>query len=512
VYTIKPQPGEKLPHEVKQRAKVVDELREIGVEPFDPPKFVPTHASTALLESMPPAEDEAACTAMEGETFLIAGRVMSKRRQGKAGFLHVQDRHGRIQGYVKRDDVGEDNYELYKKTYVGDWVGLEGGLMRTKTGETTVSVRKYHLLSKAMRPLPEKWHGLKDKEVRYRQRYLDLASNPDVRDAFVKRSLVMRELRRFFDDMDFLEVENPTLHSIAGGAEARPFVTHHNALGMDFYLRIAHELHLKRLIVGGLDKVYEIGKVFRNEGVSLKHNPEFTLFEAYWAYADYEDWMDTVEKLLRRLAEVARGNARFEYQGREIDLESPWRRVSYDALLQEHAGVSLAEMTTREDALAVAERLGVEHDPAASHGKIIDNVFSGHCEEHLWSPTFVYDYPLALSPLAKRKTGEEHVTARFEGFVARMEVCNAFSELTDPADQRERLEAQHEAKDAGDDEAHSLDEDFVLALEHGMPPTGGIGIGLERLLMILLGVESIRDVILFPHMKPVDGEGPGGEE
>lgn len=499
-------------NEFEQRSKVVAELRADGVDPFDAPKFVPTHTSTQMLEAMPPAEDEAACAAIEGESFRLAGRVMTNRRMGKVGFLHLQDMGGRLQVHIRKDEVGEAVYEQYKRTYVGDWIGVEGGLFRTKTGEITLKARRFSILSKALRPLPEKWKGLTDLEKRYRQRYLDLASNPEVRDRFVRRSMMMRTLRHFLDGMGFLEVENPTLHAIPGGAEARPFVTHHNALGMDFYLRIAHELHLKRLLVGGIERVYEIGKVFRNEGVSTRHNPEFTLVEAYWAYADYEDWMDTVEKLFRELAMVARGGTRFEYQGTEIDLGAPWRRVTYDQALRQHAGVSLDEMRTRDQAVAVARRLGVGFEAGASHGKVIDNVFSHFVEEHLFTPTFVYDYPLALSPLAKRKTGSNLVTARFEGFVARMEMCNAFSELNDPVDQRGRMEEQQAARTAGDDEAAPLDEDFLTALEHGMPPAGGIGIGLERLFMVLLGGDSIRDVILFPHMRPLEGgEGDGDD-
>lgn len=498
--------------EFEQRSRVVAELRDGGVDPYAAPKFVPTHDAQAALAAIPPAEDEAACEAAENGDYRIVGRVVAKRRQGKAGFMHLQDQTGRIQVYVRKDQVGEETYELFKKTYVGDWIGIHGGLFRTRTGETTVKARDYVILCKALRPMPEKFHGLQNRETRYRQRYLDLASDEEVRARFVKRSLMMRTFRSFLDGMGFLEVENPTLHTIPGGAEARPFVTHHNALGMDFYLRIAHELHLKRLLVGGLEKVYEIGKVFRNEGVSTKHNPEFTLLEAYWAHADYHDWMDTVEKLFAELATVAQGSTSIQYQGREIDLGKPWRRVSYDAALQEHAGVSLAELSTKADALAVCKRLDVGVDPASSHGKVIDNLFGAFVEEHLWEPTFVYDYPLALSPLARRKVDDPSLTARFEGFIAHMEVCNAFSELNDPQDQRGRLEEQHAARGEGDDEAHCLDEDFLLALEHGMPPAAGIGIGIERLMMILLGQDSIRDVILFPHMKPLEGEGADGEE
>jgi lysyl-tRNA synthetase class 2 len=476
----------------------------MGVDPYAAPKFVPTYNAQSALAAIPPAEEEAACEKAAKGDFRVAGRVVAKRRQGKAGFMHLEDQSGKIQVYVRRDEIGEETYELFKKTYVGDWIGIQGGIFRTRTGETTLRAREYHLLCKALRPMPEKFHGLQNLETKYRQRYLDLASDREVRDRFVKRSLMMRAIRRFLDGRDFLEVENPTLHSIPGGAEARPFVTHHNALGMDFYLRIAHELHLKRLLVGGLERVYEIGKVFRNEGVSTRHNPEFTLLEAYWAHADYQDWMDAVEELFRELAQVGRGETAFLYKGREIDLGKPWRRVSYDAALQEHAGVSLAELSTKKEALAVCQRLEVPCDPAASHGKVIDTLFGAFVEEHLWEPTFVYDYPLALSPLAKRKSDNPALTARFEGFLANMEVCNAFSELNDPQDQRGRLEEQNAARGEGDDEAHCLDEDFLLALEHGMPPAAGIGIGIERLMMVLLDQESIRDVILFPHMKPLE--------
>lgn len=498
--------------EALQRLQVVAEQREAGRDPWDPPRFVPTHRSQALLDLMPPPEDEAGCEAMKEAAFRVAGRMVSKRRQGKVGFFHLLDDDGRIQAHIRKDVVGEENYELFKAAYVGDWVGVQGWLERTKTGETTVFVREIVPLSKALRPLPEKHKGLQDQEARYRRRYLDLISNDQVRETFRKRSLMMRTVRRFLDDRGFLEVENPTLHTLAGGAEARPFVTHHNQLGQELYLRIAHELHLKRLLVGGFERVYELGKVFRNEGVSPKHNPEFTLLEAYWAHADSSDWMDASQALLRELAVVARGEACFQYKGRTLDLGKPWRRLSYEEGLKQHGGIDFSMLKTREDALETARSKGVGVDPAASHGKIIDTLFSHFVEESLWEPTFVYDYPLPLSPLARRKAGDPFVTQRFEGFVAHMEVCNAFTELIDPVDQRERFEDQAKAREAGDDEAHQVDEDFLLALEHGMPPAGGIGYGLDRLFMILLDADSIRDVVLFPHMRPAEGRDAGEDE
>ncbi len=496
--------------ESAQRRKVAEDLRRRGVDPWDPPRFVPTHSSRELLQLMPPAEDASAVAEAETATFRLAGRMVSKRRQGKVGFFHLQDQSGRLQGHIRKDLVGDDLFELYKDSYVGDWIGIEGGLFRTKTGETTLMVRRYVILSKSLHPLPEKWHGLKDQEVRYRQRYLDLAVNEHVRETFVKRSLLVREIRHFLDERGFLEVENPTLHTLAGGAEARPFVTHHNTLGQDLFLRIAHELHLKRLLVGGLERVYELGKVFRNEGVSPRHNPEFTLLEAYWAHAGHEDWMDTTEVLFRRLAQVARHTNRFPYKGAEIDLGKPWRRLGYDEALRQHAGVSLDDLRTREDAIAQCRRLKVAYEPDQSHGKLIDNLFGHFVDPHLWEPTFIYDYPIPLSPLARRKPGSDFLALRFEGYIARMEVCNSFTELIDPIDQRERLEAQAAAKAGGDEEAHAFDEDFVTALEHAMPPAGGIGFGLDRLFMILLDAESIRDVILFPHMRTVE-EGAGAD-
>lgn len=492
----------KPPNEVEQRRAVIEELRAQGRDPFDAEKFVPTHSLSALGRKMPAEPDEPTLEKLSQETFRVAGRVVSKRGQGKAGFLNLEDQDGRMQAYVRKDSVSAEDFDSFQKTYVGDWVGVEGSLFRTKKGETTVRATCYRILTKAIRPLPEKWHGLRDQETRYRQRYLDLASSLEVRETFKKRSLALRVIRNFLDDRGFLEVENPTLHVLPGGAEARPFVTHHNALGRDFYLRIAHELHLKRLLVGGFERVYEIGKVFRNEGVSTKHNPEFTLLEAYWAYASYEDWMEAVEDLFRMLAETTRNSSIFTYKEKTLDFSKPWRRLSYDEALKTYAGTSLEALSTLEKAQAEASRLGVKHDPKASHGKVIDCIFSDFVEEHLFEPTFIYDYPLALSPLAKRKSGSDDVTLRFEGFVAHMEVCNCFTELTDPDDQRGRLEEQHKAREAGDDEAHCVDEDFLLALEHGMPPAGGIGMGLERILMILLDAESIRDVILFPHMRP----------
>lgn len=502
--------------EFEQRKKVLEELRRRGVDPFDAPKFVPTHHATALLAAYQAAEGQgaAAVAAVEGGTYKVAGRVVLNRRQGKAGFFHLQDQSGRIQVYCRQDGVGEKAYEDYKALYVGDWVGVEGGLMKTKTGETTVAARSFSILSKALRPPPEKFHGLQDKEARYRQRYLDLIANAEVRETFFRRSRIFQVIRRFLDERGFLEVENPTLHTMAGGAEARPFVTHHNALGMDIYLRIAHELHLKRLLVGGFEKVYELGKVFRNEGVSPRHNPEFTLLEAYWAYATHEDWMDLSEQLYREIAMTALGTTLVKYKGKTLDLGKPWRRLTYAEALKTYAkGTDLFALKTREAAVKRANELGVGYEPGASHGKVIDSIFSHFVEEHLFEPIFIYDYPVPLSPLAKRKTGTDFLASRFEGYLAHVEVCNSFTELNDPLDQRARLEDQARARQGGDDEAMPLDEDFLAALEHGMPPSSGIGFGLDRALMIILDQESIRDVILFPHMRPAEGRaGDAGQE
>jgi len=486
------------PDEVAQRRKVIAELREAGIDPFGG-RYECSHSIRQASRLF--AEGEAKGLE-QTETIRLAGRVMAKRGKGKICFGDLLDRSGKMQFYVKRDDLPEGLYTHIKRhLYVGDLMGFEGFVFRTRAGEVTLHVTGFQFLGKALRPLPEKYHGLKDVELRYRQRSLDLIVNEDSREVFFKRFEMMRYLRRFFDERGFYEVEGPVLHTVAGGAAARPFVTHHNALDMGLYLRIALELHLKRLIVGGFEKVFEIGRVFRNEGVSVKHNPEFTMLEAYWAYADYEDMMELTEQMISGLSRRLNGTCVITWEDEEIDLSPPWHRKSFSELLQEHAGVSLADCRDLESTRSVVKTKGLEVAASDSHGRLLDRLFGEFVDPHLKGPIIVKDYPLALSPLAKRISDEPHLTYRFEAFIGGMEVCNAFSELNDPEDQRCRFERQAEEKAAGDDEACDVDEEFLLALEHGMPSCGGIGFGLGRLLMLLGSVPSIRDVILFPHMR-----------
>ncbi len=495
---IMTQPADRI-DEVAQRRAVIAELKEQGVDVFGS-RFQVSHSTSELIRLYDEAEKAGTQSGMPAD-WTFAGRLVARRGHGKAGFGNVQDLAGRLQIYVRKDIIGEEPYALWKKLYLGDMVGLEGQMFRTDKGEISMRVEKLTLLAKAVRPLPEKWHGLQDIETRYRMRHLDLIVNTDARQVFLNRVRMIRVLRNYLDDRGFLEVETPVLHAIYGGASARPFRTHHNALGMDFYLRIALELHLKRLIVGGLEKVYEISRVFRNEGVSVRHNPEFTMFEAYWAYADYQDMMNLVEEVVGQMAMALHGKLQIEYQGQEINLTPPWRRISFRDALKEESGIDILELTTLEKARAVAEEHGVPETDRVSIGKILDSLFSRYVDPKLQQPTIIYDYPLELSPLAKKIPDQPLLTYRFEGFIAGMEICNAFSELNDPEDQRARFEAQVEAGKAGDEEAHPIDEEFLAALEQGMPPTGGIGIGIDRLCMILSNAASVRDVILFPHMR-----------
>lgn len=445
----------------------------------------------------------------------IAGRIVSKRGKGKAGFAHLQDMQGRIQIYVRQDTVGEDNYDWFKLADLGDIVGVEGYIFRTNTGELSVRAEKFVPLTKALRPLPDKFHGLTNVEQRYRQRYLDLISNEESYRRFITRSKIVREIRHYLDSQGYLEVETPVLHTLAGGASARPFVTHHNALDMDLYMRIATELHLKRLVVGGIEKVYEIGRIFRNEGIDTTHNPEFTSIEIYTAYSIYTDCMDLIESMIRTVSQEVLGTTTVNYDGQEIDLGSPWRRVHMVDLIKEHTGVDFWPEMTYEEATALAKEHGVEvndHDHGIGH--IINNFFEEFCEEKLIQPTFVYGHPVEVSPLARKNDQDKRFTDRFELFIVGNEYANAFTELTDPIDQRQRFEAQIAEKDAGNDEAHPLDEDFLEALEYGMPPTGGIGIGIDRLVMLLTDSQTIRDVLLFPTMRPLGGQAleNGGSE
>ena len=439
----------------------------------------------------------------EGKAVSVAGRVMSRRGMGKVSFMDMSDASGRVQLYVAQDGIGDEAYAGLKHWDIGDIVGVEGEVFRTKRGEISVRASSVKLLSKSLLPLPEKFHGLKDTDLRYRQRYVDLIMNPEVREAFVKRSMIIREVRSFLDNRGYLEVETPVLHTQAGGASARPFVTHHNTLDMDMYLRIALELHLKRLIVGGFDKVYEIGRVFRNEGMDTRHNPEFSLLELYEAYTDYHGMMDLTEALIRTVAQKVLGTTTVTYDDVEIDLGKPFARLSMLDAVKQYAGIDFAEIETLEQARALAKEHHIDFEPRHGKGDILNFFFEEYCEDKLVQPTFITGHPVEISPLAKRKPDAPDYTERFELFITRREFANAFSELNDPIDQRSRFEHQAELKAAGDDEASDVDEDFLTALEYGMPPTGGLGIGIDRLVMLLTNSYSIRDVLLFPTMKPM---------
>ena len=494
--------------QIAARRLKLEALREAGVNPFAN-DFRPTHTTGDVRAAFEPLAADALATI--DAPVAIAGRMVAKRDFGKASFLHVQDRDGRLQAYVKRDSLGEDAFARFKHADVGDFVGVVGTPFRTKTNELTLEARELRVLAKALRPLPEKWHGLTDVEARYRQRYLDLIANEEARATFRKRAQLMHFLREFLTARGFIEVETPMMQPIAGGAAARPFVTHHNALDMQLYLRIAPELYLKRLLVGGFDRVFEMNRVFRNEGVSTRHNPEFTLLEFYMAYANYEDLMQLTEELFVGAADAVAGARQVSYLGHTIDLSPPWRRVSipeYVATrcalpLERVRGLDLAVLQPAADTVGGPLRknyLKQYGDGAA--GYMLLDLFEILAEPELIQPTFVYDYPVAVSPLARRSERAPAFVDRFELFIAGQEMANAFSELNDPDDQRGRLEAQLAQKDAGDEEAHAMDEDFLRALEHGMPPAAGEGIGIDRLVMLLTDSPSIRDVILFPHMRP----------
>ncbi|NLG78601.1 MAG: lysine--tRNA ligase [Firmicutes bacterium] len=477
---------------VRVRRQKMEALRAKGINPFGH-RFERTHHARDIVEGF---------ERLEGSTVRVAGRLMAMRTHGKATFADLLDLSGRIQLYAKLDQLGQDAYELFTSLDIGDIVGVEGKVFRTRRGEVTVEIGRFDLLSKSLRPLPEKWHGLADVDLRYRQRYLDLIVNPEVREVFLKRTAIVRAVRAFLDSRGYIEVETSAMHTIPGGATARPFVTHHNALDIDLYLRIALELHLKRLIVGGLEKVYEIGRVFRNEGISTKHNPEFTMLELYEAYADYTDMMNLAEDLIHYVAIQVLGQAKVDYQGNTIDLRPPWPRKTMVEAVRERTGVDFGAIETDEDARTAARRLGVEIDSHATRGKALSEVYEELVEPTLISPVFVTDHPIDISPLAKKREDDPRYTYRFELIIGGREIANAFSELNDPIDQRERFEAQAALRAQGDDEAHRMDEDFLRALEHGMPPTGGMGIGIDRLVMLLTNQSSIRDVILFPTMRP----------
>lgn len=479
---------------VRVRREKLAELQANGHDPFCEVKYDRTHHASQITSDF---------DKFEGATVSVAGRLMSKRGMGKVMFCDLTDLSGKIQLFVKKDMLA-DEYDAFKKLDIGDIIGVKGEVFKTKTGEISIKVSQYTLLSKSLLPLPEKFHGLTDPDLRYRQRYVDLIMNENVKNTFLTRSKIIRSIRTYLDNLGFLEVDTPMLNTIAGGAAARPFITHHNALDIDMYLRIATELHLKRLIVGGLEKVYEMGRQFRNEGMDIKHNPEFTTIEIYQAYADYNDVMDLTENLIRYVAREACGTEQILYQGTEIDL-SHFERLTMIDSIKKYAGVDFNEIKTDEEAQAAAKAKGLEVDPVkCTRGDIIALFFDEFVEDKLVQPTFITDYPVEISPLAKRKPSQPELTERFEIFITGREFGNAFSELNDPIDQRARFKAQVALREAGDDEANMMDEDFLTALEYGMPPTGGLGIGVDRLVMLLTDSYSIRDVLLFPTMKPLD--------
>lgn len=483
------------------RHEKMKELADKGVDPFGQ-KFERTDYSDQIVAEY----DQFSKEELEDKetSVTIAGRLMTKRGKGKAGFAHLKDMNGQIQIYVRQDEIGEDDYEIYTSSDLGDFIGITGKIMKTNTGEVTVRAKEFTHLSKALRPLPDKYHGLTDVEQKYRRRYLDLIANDDSLERFKKRSQIISAVRNHLNDQDYLEVETPFLHNIAGGAAARPFITHHNALNTDLYLRIALELHLKRLIVGGMEKVYEIGRVFRNEGIDATHNPEFTMIEVYTAYQDYWDVMDLTEDLIRTVAQRVNGTAVVEYGDDTIDLESKWARKHMVDLIKEETGVDFWQHMSDEEARAIAKEHNVEVEDYAQFGHVVNEFFETFIEDKLTQPTFVYGHPTEISPLAKKNPEDGRFTDRFELFIAGHEYANAFTELNDPIDQRERFEAQMKERDAGNNEAHELDEDYLESMEYGMPPTGGLGIGIDRLVMLLTDAHTIRDVLLFPTMKDVE--------
>lgn len=470
------------------------ELQEKDRDPFKIVKYDVTHSTEYIISHF---------EEMEGKSVSVAGRLMSKRGMGKASFSDVQDRDGKIQLYVRIDEIGADNYEEFKKFDIGDMVGVKGEVFKTHKGEISIKAGEVTLLSKSLLPLPEKWHGLKDTDLRYRQRYVDLIVNPEVKKTFILRSQIIKEIRKFLDDRGFLEVDTPLLNTIPGGASARPFITHHNTLDIDLYLRIAPELYLKRLIVGGLEKVYEMGRMFRNEGMSIKHNPEFTMMEVYEAYNDYKGMMELTENLVSTVAQEVLGTTKITYQGQEVDLTPPWNRLTMTEAVKQHTGIDFDLIPNDEEARRIAKEKKVHMKGDLSKGEILSLMFEEFVEEHLIQPTFIYDYPVDISPLTKRKPDMPELTERFELFITGREMANAYSELNDPLDQKERFVNQVKKREAGDEEANMMDEDFLNSLEYGMPPTGGLGIGVDRLIMLLTDSYSIRDVLLFPTMKPI---------
>lgn len=481
---------------VRIRREKLSELQQAGSDPFEQVTYERTCYTTDIINRFEELENTEAS---------IAGRIMSKRDMGKASFFDIQDRFGRLQCYVRQDDLGEDNYKMFKKLDIGDIIGVSGLVFRTRRGEISLHLHAYTLLSKSLLPLPEKFHGLKDVDTRYRQRYVDLIVNPEVRSVFEKRSKIIASMRRLLDSKDFMEVETPVLSPIAGGASARPFITHHNTLDIDLYLRIATELHLKRLIIGGMERVYEIGRIFRNEGMDPKHNPEFTTIELYQAYTDYHGMMDITEELIETAALEVLGTTEISYQEQPISLKRPFCRMTMTEAVKQYSGIDFDRIETPEQAKAALKKAGIAWDEKKklSVGDCMNLAFEETVEENLIQPTFICDYPIEVSPLTKKKPGTDgKLTERFELFITGREIANAYSELNDPIDQRERFVRQAKLRDAGDDEANMMDEDFLTAMEYGMPPTGGMGMGIDRLTMLLCDSASIRDVLFFPTMKP----------
>lgn len=478
---------------LKVRRQKLIELQEKGKDPFHVVKYNVTHKTKQILDSF---------EELEGQTVSIAGRLMAKRGMGKTSFCDLLDRDGRIQLFFRINDIGEEVYEEFKKLDIGDIIGVEGTVFKTRMGEISIRVSEYTLLSKSLRPLPEKFHGLKDTDLRYRQRYLDLIVNPDVANTFILRSKIITAIRSFLDKRGFIEVETPLLNLIPGGANARPFITHHNTLDLDMYLRIAPELYLKRLIVGGMEKVYELGRMFRNEGMSIKHNPEFTMLELYEAYTDYYGMMELTEALYNYIADEVFGTKVFQYQEHEIDVSIPWARLTMTDAVKKYTNIDFDDVSSYKEAVSIAKEKGLDVEGLNSKGEILNLFFEEFVEDKLIQPTFIIDYPVEVSPLTKRKPDKPELTERFELFITGREMANAYSELNDPIDQKERFLEQVKKREQGDEEANMMDEDYVLALEHGLPPTGGLGVGIDRLVMLFTNSYSIRDVLLFPTMKP----------
>ena len=481
---------------MKVRREKLEKLKQEGKNPFEITKFNRTHTSKQIIDNY----DE-----LEGKDVTIAGRLMAKRIMGKASFCHIQDSEGRIQSYVSINELGEESYKQFKEDDIGDIIGITGFVFKTRTGEVSIHAKEVTLLTKSLKPLPEKYHGLKDTDLRYRQRYVDLIMNPEVKETFIKRSRIISKIRNILDEKGYLEVETPVLNTISGGATARPFITHHNTLGIPMYLRIATELNLKRLIVGGYDKVYEMGRIFRNEGMDIRHNPEFTTIELYAAYENYHDMMDITEEIFQKCAIEVCGTTKVTYQGVEVELGGKWKRISMIDSIKEVTGIDFNKINSNEEAIALAKERKIEIPSGKeTRGHIISLFFDEYVEKTIVQPTFIYDYPVEISPLAKKSPKDPRLTERFEAFICGREYGNAFSELNDPIDQYERFKEEIAARENGDEEAGMMDEDFVQALEYGMPPTGGLGLGIDRLVMLLTDSVSIRDVLLFPTMKPLN--------